>query len=166
MFAIYEALKYHKPLLEIIVNFTGVNLSKPQNVLVKVGTLATDVIEYIGGMSKESLLISGGPMMGVEIEEKDLVITSNLNCVLLKQKIKEQIVNCMRCGKCTEVCPAHLSPVLIKDSLNNVKKLKKLKATRCIECGLCSYICPSKIKLRELVIDAKEKINSEVENNG
>ena len=68
----------------------------------------------------------------------------------------------MRCGKCTNVWPAHLSQVLIKDNLDNVKKLCKLKAKRCIGCGLCSYVCPSKIRLRELVGEAKKKIDSGV----
>lgn len=165
MFAIYDALKYHKPLIERIVTVTGETLNKPQNILVKVGTLASEIIEYIGGTVQEEYeLIAGGPMMGKIIANKDLVITANLNCILVKETIKnEQTVNCMRCGKCTDVCPAHLSPVLIKDNLKNSKNLVKLKASRCIECGLCSYICPSMIKLRELVIEAKEKIKSEVE---
>ena len=163
MYAIYEALKYHKPLVERIVTFTGESLKSPQNVLVKNGTLVTDIIEYLGGtINNDYLLIAGGPMMGSDIEDKDLVITANLNCVLLKEPLEDIIVNCMRCGKCTNVCPAHLSPVLIKDNLDNVKKLCKLKAKRCIGCGLCSYVCPSKIRLRELVGEAKKKIDSGV----
>ena len=47
-------------------------------------------------------------------------------------------------------------------NLDNVKKLCKLKAKRCIGCGLCSYVCPSKIRLRELVGEAKKKIDSGV----
>ena len=163
MYAIYEALKYHKPLVERIVTFTGESLKSPQNVLVKNGTLVTDITEYLGGtINNDYLLIAGGPMMGSDIEDKDLVITANLNCVLLKEPLEDIIVNCMRCGKCTNVCPAHLSPVLIKDNLDNVKKLCKLKAKRCIGCGLCSYVCPSKIRLRELVGEAKKKIDSGV----
>lgn len=163
MYAIYEALKYHKPLVERIVTFTGESLKTSQNVLVKNGTLVTDIIEYLGGtINNDYLLIAGGPMMGSDIEDKDLVITANLNCVLLKEPLEDIIVNCMRCGKCTNVCPAHLSPVLIKDNLDNVKKLCKLKAKRCIGCGLCSYVCPSKIRLRELVGEAKKKIDSGV----
>lgn len=163
MYAIYEALKYNRPLVERIVTFTGENLKNPQNVLVKIGTPATDVISYLGGTNNDNyLLIAGGPMMGNDIDDKNLVITPNLNCVLLKEPLDEEIVNCMRCGKCIEVCPAHLSPVLIKDNLNNLNKICKLKAKRCIGCGLCSYVCPSKIKLRELVSEAKKRINSEV----
>lgn len=41
IYAIYEALKYHKPLTERIITFTGENLKRPQNVLVKIGTSAS-----------------------------------------------------------------------------------------------------------------------------
>lgn len=160
MYAIYEALKYHKPLVDRVVTFTGENLNNPQNVLVKTGTLANDVINYLGGInnSVNGLLISGGPMMGKCIDD-DLIITPNLNCVLLKDKNEEQVTNCMRCGKCTDICPAHLSPVLIKDNINNPKKLIKLKVKRCIECGLCSYVCPAKLNLRGIVKNAKDSLD-------
>ena len=62
------------------------------------------------------------------------------------------------------VCPANICPVLIKDSINNVEKLKTLDVSKCVSCGLCSYICPSKIQVREYVRKAKEKIK-ESDNN-
>lgn len=160
MYAIYEALKYQKPLFERFVTFSGKNLNKPCNVLVKVGTLAVDVLEFLEGpKNKDYLLIAGGPMMGNEITDKKLVISSNLNCVLVDNICNKEDINvCIRCGKCTNVCPVHLSPVLIKDHVEQSEKLKKLKATRCMECGLCSYVCPSKIKIREIVKQGKEKV--------
>ena len=51
-----------------------------------------------------------------------------------------------------------LSPVLIKDNLNNIEELKKLHPEKCIECGSCSFICPSGLRIRECVKLAKEKI--------
>lgn len=162
MYAIYQALKYHYPLIERVVTFTGENLKKPQNVLVKVGTSFADVIDNLGGVNitKDCQIIAGGPMMGSLVEAG--VVTANLNNVLVMLENKdEDVVRCMRCGKCTDVCPAHLSPVLIRDNIKNIKRLKQLKAHRCIECGLCSYICPSKLALRENVKEAKEKLRGE-----
>ena len=162
MYSIYQALKYNIPLIERVVTFTGENLNNPQNVLVRVGTSFQDVIENIGGIKTASDLqiIAGGPMMGTRVA--DGVVTANLNNVLVITENKDNdITRCMRCGKCTDVCPAHLSPVLIRDNLKNVKRLKHLKAQRCIECGLCSYICPSKLALRENVKEAKEKLMEE-----
>lgn len=163
IYAIYEALKYKKPLTERIVTFTGENLKRPQNVMVRIGTTASEVIKKVGGLNnKEVTYITGGPMMGLEIPTDDIIINCNDNCILVLDNVKQDIEQtCMRCGKCVENCPAKLSPVLIKDALNNTQKLKKLEPNRCIECGLCSYICPAKINVREKVRQAKEKLRKE-----
>lgn len=160
MYAIYEALKYDKPLIERVVTITGDMIKKPQNVLVKVGTPMKEVIESIGGYKrfKEVHLIAGGPMMGHAVETDELVVSPTLNGVLVLKAIQhEKVMECLRCGKCVTVCPAKLSPVLIMNSIRDPHKLKSLRPERCVECGLCSYICPSKIKLRNFVIEAKKK---------
>ena len=101
-------------------------------------------------------------MMGRSIETDDFVISADLNCVIaLKEWTNEKAQNCIRCGKCVEVCPSHLSPVLIKDSLNNKNNLKELDPNKCIECGLCSYTCPAKINIRECVKKAKQVLDEE-----
>ena len=166
IYAIYEALKTRKPLIERVVTFTGEGLLNPQNVVVKVGTKVTDVIDYIGGYAYDSIdFISGGPMMGESHDDDELIITSNLNCVLIKKSEEPKLSEeCLRCGKCVAVCPAKLSPVLIKDNIKKITLLKDLEPNRCIECGLCSYVCPAKIPVREFVKEAKKKI-SEVKIN-
>ena len=163
IYAIYEALRYKKPLTERIVTFTGENLKRPQNVMVKMGTSASEVIKKVGGLNeKETLYVAGGPMMGTGIPTEDIIINCNDNCILVLPNYEQDIEQaCLRCGKCVEHCPAKLSPVLIKDSLNNIEKLKKLEPTRCIECGLCSYICPAKINVRQRVREAKQKLRKE-----
>lgn len=159
IYAIYEALKFDKPLIERIVTFSGDMLKNPLNVLIKIGTLSSDVISANSGYKrfKDIRIIAGGPMMGTAIRSDELVISSNLNSVLsLRDTVEESAIECMRCGKCVEVCPAKISPVLIKDSLKNVDNLKTLNPNSCVECGLCSYICPSKINVRTCVIRAKK----------
>ena len=161
IYAIYSALKYNRALTERMVTFTGDMLKSPQNIVVKIGTPVKEVIESIEGYkrAKDITFIAGGPMMGTSLPSDDLVITPNLNCVLVLRKLGEEIpLPCIRCGKCVEVCPAKLSPVIIKDNLKNVEELKKLNVQKCIECGACSYICPSGLKIRECVKLAKEKI--------
>lgn len=160
IYAIYEALKYEKPLIERVITFTGEGFKEPKNILVKVGTKVSDVINDIIHYKEDDLLfIAGGPMMGEALPTDDLVVSPNLNCVLvIKDNIKDLETNCLRCGKCVAVCPAKISPVLIKDAIKNKEYLKELEVNRCIECGLCSYICPAKIKVREIVKSAKKKI--------
>lgn len=162
IYAMYEALKYNKPLTERIVTFAGNGINNSQNVYVKVGTLINEVINKIGGAKEECNYIAGGPMMGKLLENDELVITNNLNCVLILQKENsEKILPCNRCGKCVQVCPSKLSPVLIKDNIKDKNKLKDLQTQRCCNCGLCSYICPAKINLRNLVNEAKEMIGDD-----
>ena len=156
IYAIYEALKYNKPLLERIVTFSGENLEHPHNVLVKIGTQASEVLEQLK-MKPNSVIVAGGPMMGTKVD--DLVISANLNCVLaLEDKITFS-TSCLGCGKCVSVCPVKLSPVLIMKNKQkkdrDIKKLEKLHPEKCIECGLCSYICPAKLFVRQRVKDAK-----------
>lgn len=159
IYAIYQALKLNKPILERIVTFSGAGLKKPQNVLVKIGTPVSEVIDYIGGVykSKKTVLIAGGPMMGNIVD--DFVITPEINSVLvLEDNFKVDVTECLRCGKCVNVCPAKICPVLIKDSIDDKEKLKELNPEKCISCGLCSYVCPAKINVREYVRKAVKKV--------
>lgn len=160
IYAIYEALKYKRPLTERIVTFTGDGLKKPQNVRVTIGTLASEVIEFIGGYKniKNLQFIAGGPMMGKALPTDELAITANLTCVLvMKENTSEEVESvCIHCGKCVEYCPAKISPVFILENKNRPKMLKELKPERCVECGLCTYLCPARIKVREKICELKE----------
>lgn len=157
IFAINNALKHDIPLVERIVTITGENVKNPGNVMVKIGTSVNEILKFMGGILDDSVLISGGPMMGVEINKTDY-IKPQMNCILVLPKPKEEnIINCLRCGKCVSACPANLAPVLIKEC-SKKEELIKLQVNKCISCGLCSYICPSRIDLRNIVNEKKEVI--------
>ncbi len=158
IYAIGQAMKYKKPLTERIVTFTGENMKSPCNVTVKIGTLIEEVLEHLGGTLHDSTCIIGGPMMGVESDLKNIPIDATINCVLIKKKELEKQNICLRCGKCTENCPAKIAPVLIKENKEDVSILKYLHPEKCIECGICSFICPSKLDVREDVKQAKETL--------
>ena len=96
--------------------------------------------------------------MGITLPNDDLVASANLNCVLVLKGSGESIpTECLRCGKCVQVCPAKLSPVLIKDYLKNKERLQELQPERCVVCGLCTYICPARINVRSFVKEAKNR---------
>ena len=163
IYEIYKVLKYRKPVTERIITISGENIKTPQNILVKDGTLIKDLINYIGGYKKKKItLITNGPMIGHSLDNDDVVINKKLTGIIVSEPIS--VCNekeCINCGKCVNICPVRLSPILIKNT-NNTKILEKLNPDKCVNCGLCSYICPSKIDLREIV-NSKKK---DGDNNG
>lgn len=161
IYAIYEMFKYNRPLTERIITITGPGIKKKKNVKVKIGSLASDVIKQIDEYKniKNPLFVVGGPMMGKSIPTDELVITKDITSILVIEDNFEKNLPCIKCGKCTEVCPANIMPVLIMENINNIDNLNKLNCNKCIGCSLCSYICPSKIEVKEFINIAKEKVN-------
>lgn len=155
IYAIYEALKYHKPLSDRIVTITGNGIKNPANYLLKIGSSLKE-INFKSNIFKKvnnPLIISGGAMMGLTIPSEDFIITADVNCIIYAEDDIVKPTECIKCGKCSEVCPMNLIPSMI---ISNPRKSKELHIDRCIGCGLCSYVCPSKIEIREIINDIKE----------
>ncbi len=156
IYEIYRVLKYRKPVIERVITVSGENIKNPQNILVKDGTLVKDIINYIGDYTKKRLaLISNGPMIGNALDSDDVVINKKLSGIVALDCESYNEIDCINCGKCVNVCPVRLSPILIRNT-DNTKMLEKLNPNKCVNCGLCSYICPSKIDLREIVNSKKK----------
>ena len=157
IYSIYELLKYSRPQTEKIVTISGDGIKKPANYKVKIGTNFSEIILKTEGYNpkvKNPILVAGGAMMGVSIPSDELIIYKDLNTILVLEDPEIKSKNCIKCGKCSEVCPAGLMPVMIID---NKDKANKLKLDKCIECGLCSYVCPAKIEVREILRTIKEQ---------
>lgn len=156
IYAIYEMLKYHKPSIERIITLSGEGIKHPANYKVKIGTNLSEIILKTEDYNKlkNPVLIAGGAMMGKSIPTDDLIITRDLNCILVLEDSKEQESPCIKCGKCTEVCPMGLIPSMI---ISNKDKIKELNIDKCTLCGLCSYVCPAKIEVRDIISNMKEK---------
>ena len=56
---------------------------------------------------------------------------------------------CLRCARCVNVCPMHLTPVYMHlyAEKGMWKEAEALNVMDCIECGSCNYICPARIHL-------------------
>lgn len=159
--SIYDMLKYDYPLTERIITVTGPGIKNHTNIKVKIGTKFSDIIDEIGGYQdiRKPIFVMGGPMMGTSLSTDEVIITKEVSAVMVVSDNKEEVLPCIKCGKCIEVCPSKIMPVLIMKNVNNKNNLKHLEVNKCMECGLCSYICPSKIEVREYVKTAKEKVN-------
>ena len=147
--AVYEAIQKNKPLFERAVTLTGKFVKKPGNYMVRVGTPIADLVEACGGMpANTGKIINGGPMMGKAIDNLAVPVTKGTSGIVLvpvEESTRRPVINCIRCGKCTHVCPMGLEPYLLMNlsELSRWEDLELNQIMDCIECGSCSYTCPS-----------------------
>ena len=161
IYSIYELLKYNRPQTEKIVTISGPGIKKPGNYKVKIGTNFSEIILKTDGYNKKiknPVLVAGGGLMGKSIESDELIITRDLSTILVLEEPQDVSKQCIKCGKCSEVCPVGLMPVMIID---NEYKMNELKLDKCMECGLCSYVCPSKIEVREILRNIKKELSND-----
>lgn len=156
-----RALKYGEAIGLKTVTISGTAVKKPQNVQVPVGMCVKEIVEACGGYTCEDVkIIAGGPMMGKTIVNDLFVIDRAMNAITILENKPFDSVECLRCGKCSDHCPAGLQPVRIAQALKAKDKarMEVLCAKDCIECGLCTYICPSRLDVTENVRRAKRQL--------
>jgi electron transport complex protein RnfC len=163
--AVYNAVVKQQPLLSRIVTVTGDGVVQPQNIETLIGTPVSHLIAAAGGYTQnvERLLI-GGPMMGYTVPVDNIPVTKTLNCILAvtreEMPAPPPAQPCIRCGKCTEVCPADLLPQQLYwyARSGNQDTAQDYDLFDCIECGCCACVCPSHIPLVQYYRHAKAEI--------
>lgn len=164
--AIADAIQTGMPLIQRIVTITGSAVKEPKNLIVKIGTPFKEVIEQCGGYKeKPGKIIMGGPMMGIaQFTDEVPVIKGTSGILVLNEKDAKipEPQQCIRCGKCVDICPVNLQPLFISQfALKNMyDEAEKYHALDCIECGSCSFICPSKRPLLQSIRVAKRELIS------
>lgn len=161
--AFADALVNQQPILQKTITISGDGVCHPQNVNCVIGTTFKDLIDACGGYAHEQItLVAGGPMMGsAQLSDENVVVTSSNAITVLKKEEKKELA-CLRCGRCSDYCPAGLQPVRINNAaaVNKIDAIASLRANECIECGLCTYVCPSKIEVTQGVREAKKLLAS------
>jgi Na+-translocating ferredoxin:NAD+ oxidoreductase subunit C len=152
--AIADAVLEGRPLISRLVTLTGEGMQTAGNYQVPIGILARDLIEQAGGYrNPPRQLIMGGPMMGFDLTTDAVPITKGANCLLCPSEEEipppEAARACIRCGRCADVCPAHLLPQQMYwySRAKDLEKTQDYNLFDCIECGCCSHVCPSHIPL-------------------
>ena len=144
--AIRDAVLFRRPLTERAITVTGEGVEKPANLLVRVGTPVTDVLERQGIRDGVTMAILGGPMMGIAQSSLNVPILKGNNAILLvkKEPLSPQR-SCIRCGRCVEHCPLGLVPSDISIACESLDWDAALEAgiMECKECGCCAYVCPA-----------------------
>lgn len=156
-YAVYEAVMKNKPLFERVVTVTGKSLKHPSNLLVRMGTPMSQLIDACGGLPEDTgKVIGGGPMMGKALMNTEVPICKGSSGVLImneKEARRGEAQPCIRCAKCVSACPMGLEPYIYSkcSELGLWEKAEKEGIISCIECGSCQYVCPSNRPLLDYV---------------
>ncbi|PLX10635.1 MAG: electron transport complex subunit RsxC, partial [Marinilabiliales bacterium] len=171
-FAVYEAVQKNKPLFERVVTVTGKDVKKPSNFLVRIGTPVQQLIDAAEGLPDSTAkIINGGPMMGKAISSTEVPIVKGSSGILImkdEEAHRKAESPCIRCSKCTYVCPMGLEPFLLS-RVSRVGKFdiaEKEMIMDCIECGSCQYTCPANIPLLDYLRLGKNKTGAIIRSRG
>lgn len=165
-FAVYEAVQKNKPLFERVITITGKALSRPSNLLARIGTPLSELIEACGGMPEDTgKIVGGGPMMGKALTSADVPMAKGSSGVLLmtrEESKRGEEKPCIRCAKCVSVCPMGLEPYLlgILGECGEFERMEKERIMDCIECGSCQYTCPANRPLLDYCRLGKAKVGA------
>jgi len=157
--AVADAVLEGRPLVERVVTVTGA-VRSPKNLLTRIGTMFSALIEECGGPAGDfDKMIAGGPMMGFA-QKCDVPVVKGTNCILLMKAGREEERDCIRCGRCVEVCPMGLMPTLFVSFSKKgmFEKCREYNVASCDECGCCAYACPSKIPIVQYIRVAKNAL--------
>ncbi len=172
--AIHDAVYDGMPLIRRIVTVSGDILMEPKNLMVPVGTSFSDLIDACGFAENPYKVLNGGPMMGVAQYDLSVPTVKACNAITVlghKNKFAVEDSRCIRCGRCIDVCPMKLMPVLMYKALftNDVEEMKATNLMDCIECGCCAYTCPASVPLvlsfrsgKQMIRDAAARAKAKV----
>lgn len=164
--AVYEAIIKGVPLTERIITVTGKGVETPKNLKVKIGTPFADVLKFCDfNNDKTKKLISGGPLMGASQDSNEHPVvkgTTGLLALTEEELRRETNEPCISCGKCIDVCPMKLMPLMFERNLfsENLEKNREYNLLDCIDCGCCTYICPSNRPLNEAIKEGKNYLRT------
>jgi Na+-translocating ferredoxin:NAD+ oxidoreductase subunit C len=166
--ATYEAVQKNKPLVERVVTVTGKSVKNPCNLMVRIGTPSSALIEKAGGLPEDTgKVISGGPMMGKALNTLEVPVVKGTSGILImnqKEAKRCESQSCIRCGKCVSVCPMGLEPYILQllSEVRNFDEAEQYHIMDCIECGSCQYVCPSNRALLDYVRVGKSKVGANI----
>jgi electron transport complex protein RnfC len=167
--AVYDAVRFRRPLLDRVLTVTGPGVAEPRNVRVPIGTLLSDVVAFCGGMRADTTrVIAGGPMMGRALPRLDLPVIKGLNGLVLLTGTRTRergFGPCIHCGRCLEACPLGLEPdqASIRVEAGRPIDSEPYGVLDCYECGCCAYACPSERPLVQFMQVGKAAVRRAAE---
>lgn len=171
-FAVYEAVQKNKPLIERVVTVTGKTVKKPSNFLVRIGTPVQELLDAVQpDLERTGKVVSGGPMMGKALNSLEVPVVKGTSGLLLfaeENSLRTEMKPCIRCGRCIQVCPMGLEPILIAQySARGIWDMAEANMVMdCMECGSCHYTCPSGRPLLDYIRLGKNNVGQIIRNRG
>ena len=157
--AISDAIQTGMPLVERVTTVTGPYIPNPGNFVVKIGTNAADLVAACGGIQGDDVTVkAGGPMMGFIQESLDFPIMKGSNGIIAVDTDHAEPQECIKCGRCADVCPMSLQPLYFAKLVGEPAQLKARNIMDCMECRCCETICSSKIPLVTLIKIGKNAV--------
>ena len=163
-FAVYQAVLKNKPLIERVVTVTGKSLKEPKNLLTRMGTPVSALLEAAGGLPEDARkVINGGPMMGRAMVNLDSPVTKGCSGITVmsgRDAQRREASQCIKCAKCVSGCPMGLEPYYLSKMTQKKgwDELEALMITSCIECGCCQSTCPAYLPLLDWVRLGKQTV--------
>jgi len=155
--AVAKAVFEGEPLVSRVITLTG-DMEEPRNLLVKIGTPVSHILDYSKvDPNNVRKVVLGGAMMGTAIPTTETPLTKRTSSIIVFSKSKykpvKRTMDCIRCSRCISACPLDLHPISIVEAIEkgDVERAKRLYLTDCFGCGICSYVCPSGIQLAEAI---------------
>lgn len=162
--AIYEALRFGKPLVSRVLTVAGGAAKAYGNFQVRIGTPFAHVIDHAGGATDDlRKIVMGGPMMGIAQQTDDVPVVKGTSGILLLSEAEirfDETGPCLRCGRCVDHCPMRLVPNELARLIEKAKidLAEAWGVLDCMECGVCAYVCPSKINHVHLMKAGKAEV--------
>ena len=162
--AVYQAVLKNKPLIERVVTVTGKSVKEPKNLLTRMGTPISALIEAAGGLPGDAgKVINGGPMMGRAMVNLDSPVTKGCSGITVmsgRDAQRREATQCIKCAKCVSACPMGLEPYYLSKMTQKKgwDELEALMITSCIECGCCQSTCPAYLPLLDWVRLGKQTV--------
>ena len=159
--AIADAIRTGMPPVERVVCVTGERVRNPGNYIVKVGTSFQQILDFCGGVAGGDVTVKmGGPMMGIPQTELDVPVIKATNGIIACETDHTAAAECIKCGRCADVCPMELSPLYFAKyvEMGSLQGLKEQNIMDCMECRCCEYICSSKIPLVAKIREGKAAV--------
>ncbi|MDY7010667.1 MAG: hypothetical protein SVV80_07935 [Planctomycetota bacterium] len=148
-----------------VITVSGQRINSPANMFVPFGADVSEVLD-LAGTRGEGKCVFGSAMTGRQVAD-GAVTGPSANALLALEDDHQPIPTpCIRCGWCSDNCPARLNVSALNDDfeLGRTAAARRHGAMACIECAICSYVCPARLPLMQRVRLLKQAIGQEMSN--